>query len=164
MTAQDPQDPSNAALWWQNEGEFQDEFGNVLTVGSRCIYGVPEDKTDPDYQCVIYEITEPDGDVDEYGRSIYIAPRVKIRFDTGETDSIQASVNHHQSDFDWTVYDVSDLELVKPFSVGLTEGETFAYFATLAEAEAWIANKEQEDPEGVLAGNYFIHGPEPEKS
>jgi len=116
MSAQDPQDPPNAAPWWQNEAEFQDELGNVLTIGSHCIYGVPDRRDDPDYQCEIYEITEPDGDVDDYGRSIYIPPRVRIRFlnSDDETDSLQASIDYHQSDFDFTVYVVSDIELASP--------------------------------------------------
>lgn len=33
-------------------------------------------------------------------------------------------------------------------------------FATVAEAEAWIAEREKTDPEGVIAGNYGINAPE----
>jgi len=31
---------------------------------------------------------------------------------------------------------------------------------TLAEAEAWIAEREKNDPEGVLRGDYYIDTPE----
>jgi|SRR5262245_4737423 len=96
---------------------FQDEYGSEIKVGTRCIYGCPDEaeRFTPRYLVTVFEITEPDGDVDDYGRSIFIPPRVRIRFDdTGEEDSIQASHNYHESDWDTMVFDVSDLQALTP--------------------------------------------------
>src|SRR5262245_23785089 len=105
--------------------EIRDELGNKIEVGSRVVYGIPTPEELSNCLCTVYEITEVDADYDdELGRAVAYGPCVKIRFDTGEEDQIQASFDFHESDHYEHVYTVADIELYTP---GLTE--------TLNEAE-----------------------------
>jgi hypothetical protein len=60
-----------------------DEAGNPLVVGSRV-------QADPRQSLgTVIRVTDPDGDVDEYGRQIGINPQVYVQFDDstpGEQD------------------------------------------------------------------------------
>jgi hypothetical protein len=95
---------------------IQDERGNEIVVGSRCVYGCPpEDLPVLRYLVTVTEITDSDCDYDdELGRAVEYGPFVKIRFDTGEEDSLHASFDWHASDHYDRVYTVADIELYKP--------------------------------------------------
>jgi hypothetical protein len=49
-----------------------------IRVGLRCLYG--------DDVVEVTAISDPDGDVDDYGRSIMIYPYISIRFMNGDVD------------------------------------------------------------------------------
>jgi hypothetical protein len=55
-----------------------DRNGVEITAGKRVSDGV-------DYGYV-FEVTDPDGDVDSYGRAVGIPPRVRVTFDDGVED------------------------------------------------------------------------------
>jgi hypothetical protein len=94
---------------------IQDELGNDIVVGSRCVYGCPEPEEVANCLVTVFEITDSDCDYDdELGRAVEYGPYVKIRFDTGEEDSLHASFDWHASDHYDRVYTVADIELHKP--------------------------------------------------
>jgi len=142
--------------------EIRDELGNLIVVGSRCVYGLPEPDEISDSLCTVVEITESDADYDdELGRAVMYGPYVKIRFDSGEEERLTAILDYAQSSWEYPVFTVADIELYKPFVVGRTETtEVYGRFAMLAEAEAWIAEREKIDPDGVIAGDYYLDAPE----
>jgi hypothetical protein len=57
----------------------EDADGKRLLVGSRVRCG--------DDLGVVTAISDPDGDVDDYGRSVGINPKVSVDFDDGSEDS-----------------------------------------------------------------------------
>ena len=62
-----------------------DYHGNEIKKGDRvCIYGYSHRE---DFRGTVQVITDPDGDADDWGRSIYIYPRVTVLFDDGQEDS-----------------------------------------------------------------------------
>lgn len=62
---------------------LQDINGEELEVGARVDCG-------DGWTGRVTDITEPDGDVDDYGRSIAVGPFVTVRFDNGQEDTFTA--------------------------------------------------------------------------
>lgn len=68
--------------------------GKPLAPGVRVqVYGFdPENEAHlrGEHQGVVESISDPDGDVNDYGRPVAILPRVVVRFDDGSADSFVA--------------------------------------------------------------------------
>lgn len=64
------------------EIEYQDAYGNSLKRGDRVRMRLhPTDEPEPCDYGVITEIYDPDGDVDDEGRTIGIPPAIVVEFD-----------------------------------------------------------------------------------
>ena len=70
--------------------------GNPLTVGSQVIFG-----DDPIQRGVVTEITDPDGDVDDEGRTVNIPPYVTVTFPDGGTERVRSYLN---AEMTWGFY------------------------------------------------------------
>lgn len=110
--------------------EILDSNGTQITIGARVL--------DPDPTAfsnggVVTEITEPDGDVNEYGRAVPVGPYVVVTYDDGSTERWIARWNatgpwdDHRTDYtcdDVTVVPTSRLdwfERVRPVDMAAVE-------------------------------------------
>jgi len=91
-----------------DETQVLDANGTLLAVGSRVRCG--------DDAGTVTQITDPDGDVVDYGRTVGINPEVKVDFDDGTEDSFTTGYK-----MNWALYpdgpdhwDCDDLVLVRP--------------------------------------------------
>lgn len=92
-------------------GAVFDSKNRSVVVGSR-VRCAPEDfdeKGRPNTGEVV-EITEPDGDVDDDGRTIGISPRVVVMYDNGDMDTYVTSTHRYFPGFyeepEWLIEDV----------------------------------------------------------
>lgn len=83
---------------------YIDTNGNDIKIGDRVNDGQDEG--------IILFISDPDGDVDDEGRPIFITPRAKVRFDNGE-DEIYYSYWLGRFPDDDAPFQFDDLQLVK---------------------------------------------------
>lgn len=67
--------------------EIFDRAGNRIEVGMRVV-----DRIDAEIGTVVL-LTEPDGDVNEYGRPIAIGPLVGVQYDDGDYEAWLATWN-----------------------------------------------------------------------
>jgi hypothetical protein len=86
---------------------IKDEEDNVIQIGDTCVYGDPEQDDLANYNCVVTEISDIDGDADDEGRSFMINPRVTVKFDNGDEDTLATYTESHYPDE--IIFVVSDL-------------------------------------------------------
>jgi hypothetical protein len=94
---------------------IQDEYGNEVVVGSRCVYGAPDDESDPNYVVTVAAISDVDGDYDdELGRGVMIPPFVTVKFENGEDEDVIRTVadGNQSSYWDDLTFIVGDLKVI----------------------------------------------------
>jgi hypothetical protein len=65
---------------------YHDANGEPIDKGDRVRIAGPHKIPSPESSGVILSISDPDGDVDDEGRSVYYPPRVTVLFDIGDED------------------------------------------------------------------------------
>lgn len=108
----------------RDDQKVTDWDGNELEVGTRAIYGSPPPGAEAEYAVTVVSISDYDVDYsDELERAECYPPRVKVRFDDGEIDTV---VTHESTKITWNdypdgpavvVFAADDLEVVKLRSV-----------------------------------------------
>lgn len=92
-----------------------DAGGKKLSVGDRFkLYGyvAKADREDKLHQGVVTAISDPDGDVDDEGRSVHYPPKITALFDDGATEDFETfSLARHYMDDDYT-YQCDELEKI----------------------------------------------------
>lgn len=101
---------------------------NVIVVGSRVMYGDPEEGKEHEQAAVVTQIDEPDVDHDdETGGPAEYPAQVHIVFDNGEKEKVSTyrsgGRNHYDDDNDEFTCD--DLELLSPPVLTLTQKEAW---------------------------------------
>ncbi len=75
---------------------YIDALGNEFKVGDRVVDGQGLG--------TVISVSDPDGDVDDEGRSIYISPKATVRFDNGDEEvysSFWTATGPHDEDAPW---------------------------------------------------------------
>jgi hypothetical protein len=85
-----------------------DALGNPLTVGARVRVPRVGGPTRGYDLGTVTKITDPDGDVNEYGRPVPILPKVFVTFDEGDED-------HFAADWRWQedAFECDDVERIE---------------------------------------------------
>lgn len=111
------------------EEKVIDALGQTIEVGARVqVYGFSKQVDDPQSSLgVVTNITELDGDVNDYGRPVAINPSVWVRFDDGSDDSFGTSWTAKGPGDEDAPYQCDDLELeVKDDDDSEDAGESYA--------------------------------------
>lgn len=70
---------------------YRDANGDKIKKGDRVVMpcAPQEEIEDGTARGIILDLIDPEGDVDDEGRSVYYAPVIRVEFDNGEVDSYQ---------------------------------------------------------------------------
>ena len=97
--------------------KVQDHKGDEILVGSKCLYGSPDETEQyADYVCEVIEISEPDIVESDEGHLKDYSVSITVKFKGGDTEKLNASFSHLLSyDCEEEIFEEGgDLEVINP--------------------------------------------------